>query len=315
MKIAFVGKGGSGKTTLASLFSRYLANSGHPVLVIDADINQHLGLSLGLSADEVDAIPAMGIEIDHLKDYVRGTNPRIASTADMIRTTPPGHGSRLLRIKENNPIFEYFSRITPDGIRFFGLGPFTEEDLGVKCYHTKIGAAELLLSHLVDQQKEYVITDMTAGADAFATGIFTKFDVTFLVVEPTLKSVGVYQQYRDYAKEYDLTIKVIGNKIEGAEDLEFIRDHVGDDLVATIGKSGYIKSLEKGIFKDLSELESEIRDALQDMQSCVDAVELDYETKHRYTVMIHQKTANDRLGKKDLLLTQIDPTFTGANYR
>jgi CO dehydrogenase maturation factor len=37
MKLAFVGKGGSGKTTLAALFSRHLARKGllnqHPELV------------------------------------------------------------------------------------------------------------------------------------------------------------------------------------------------------------------------------------------------------------------------------------------
>ena len=42
MKIAFAGKGGSGKTTLSSLFTRHLAALGLPVVAIDADINQHL---------------------------------------------------------------------------------------------------------------------------------------------------------------------------------------------------------------------------------------------------------------------------------
>ena len=36
MKIAFAGKGGSGKTTLSSLFARHLAGQGLPVVAIDA---------------------------------------------------------------------------------------------------------------------------------------------------------------------------------------------------------------------------------------------------------------------------------------
>ncbi len=60
MKIAFVGKGGSGKTTLSSLFVRHLAASGAPVLAVDADINQHLGAALGLDDAEAAALPAMG---------------------------------------------------------------------------------------------------------------------------------------------------------------------------------------------------------------------------------------------------------------
>ena len=68
MKIAFVGKGGSGKTTLSSLFVRHLASAGAPVVAIDADINQHLGVALGLSEDEAAAIPAMGEHLPEIKD-------------------------------------------------------------------------------------------------------------------------------------------------------------------------------------------------------------------------------------------------------
>ena len=92
MKIAFAGKGGSGKTTLLSLFVRHLAGQGLPVVAIDADINQHLAEALGASQP-----PAMGAHLTEIKKYLRGTNPRISSAAAMVKTTPPGRGSRLLR--------------------------------------------------------------------------------------------------------------------------------------------------------------------------------------------------------------------------
>ncbi len=48
--IAVAGKGGSGKTSLASLVIRYLRNSGKgPILAVDADANANLGESLGLT--------------------------------------------------------------------------------------------------------------------------------------------------------------------------------------------------------------------------------------------------------------------------
>ena len=48
--IAVAGKGGSGKTSLASLIIRYLKNSGTgPILAVDADANANLGESLGLT--------------------------------------------------------------------------------------------------------------------------------------------------------------------------------------------------------------------------------------------------------------------------
>jgi CO dehydrogenase maturation factor len=51
--IALAGKGGSGKTSIASLIIRYLksCNTG-PILAVDADPNANLGESLGLSVRE-----------------------------------------------------------------------------------------------------------------------------------------------------------------------------------------------------------------------------------------------------------------------
>lgn len=108
----------------------------------------------------------------------------------MIKTTPPGEGSRLLRVSEDNPVFDACARTVrlDDGdIRLMATGPFTESDLGVACYHSKVGAVELCLNHLVDGPDEYVVVDMTAGSDSFASGMFTRFDMTFLVAEPTRK--------------------------------------------------------------------------------------------------------------------------------
>ena len=89
MKVAFVGKGGAGKTTLAALFARYLAASAATVLAVDADINQNLGAALG---DDLDAAVPLGAHLDAIKTYLRGDNARISSTAAMVKTTPPGRG-------------------------------------------------------------------------------------------------------------------------------------------------------------------------------------------------------------------------------
>jgi CO dehydrogenase maturation factor len=53
ISIAVAGKGGSGKTTVASLVIRYLMqNSIGPILAVDADPNANLGESLGLGVKE-----------------------------------------------------------------------------------------------------------------------------------------------------------------------------------------------------------------------------------------------------------------------
>src|SRR5688572_28540794 len=97
MKVAFVGKGGSGKTTLAALFSRSLQAGGRPVLAIDADINQHLAVALGAPESDASQLPALGNIMHLIKEYLTGDNPRVTPHT-MIKTTPPGRGSRLVRI-------------------------------------------------------------------------------------------------------------------------------------------------------------------------------------------------------------------------
>ena len=225
-----MGKGGSGKTTLSSLFVRHLAGQGLPVVAIDADINQHLGEALGVSSDP----PAMGAHLAEIKEYLRGGNPRIASAATMVKTTPPGRGSRLLRLGGADPVHG-LSVGTPCGARLMATGPFSDDDLGVSCYHAKTGAVELYLNHLVDGPGEYVVVDCTAGAESFASGMFTRFDLTFLVAEPTRKGVGVYRQWSEYADGYDVALAVVGNKVQHQPDADFLREHVGDGLLTCFG--------------------------------------------------------------------------------
>ena len=105
MKVAFVGKGGSGKTTLASLFALRAAGSGAPVLALDADIHQNLAVALGADEEVAAGLPALPDHLTALKEWLRGDNPRIPDAASMIKTTPPGRGSRLVTVTEDNPVY------------------------------------------------------------------------------------------------------------------------------------------------------------------------------------------------------------------
>ncbi|HEY8471813.1 MAG TPA: ATP-binding protein [Natronosporangium sp.] len=310
MKIAFVGKGGSGKTTLTALFARHLARAGAPLLCIDADINQHLAAALGASEDEAVLLPALGDHLTEIKEHLRGSNPRISSAAAMLKTTPPGRGSRLLAVTGANPLYDRLVRDV-GGVRLAVTGPFATEDLGVACYHSKVGAVELLLNHLVDGPGEYVVVDMTAGADSFASGLFTRFDATFLVCEPTLRSVGVYRQYVGYAHSFGVRVCVVGNKVDDDSDVEFLRAHVGADLLTWVGRSAYVKAAERGAVRPIAELEPANRAALTAIRSYTDAMTKDWVTYTRQAHEFHRRNASawasDRVGED--LTAQIDPEF------
>jgi len=309
VKIAFVGKGGSGKTTLASLFARHLAAAGLPVLAIDADVNQHLGVALGLE-EETAQPPAMGDHLEAIKDYLRGDNPRIRSTATMVKTTPPGRGSRLLRVVERNHLYELLERRVGE-VRLLATGPFQQDDLGVACYHSRTGAVELLLNHLVDGPGEYVVVDMTAGADCFASGLFTRFDRTFLVVEPTRKSVAVWRQYQGYASGFDVNLSAVGNKVQAGGDVAFLREELGTHLLVCVEHSGFVRAAEQGRPLALDALEAANRTALERLREAVDATPKDWAKFSRQAVGFHLRNAsawaNARTGED--LATQVDPGF------
>jgi CO dehydrogenase maturation factor len=308
MRTAFVGKGGSGKTTLSALFAQHLARSSAPVVAIDADINQHLGAALGLAEDEQREIVPLSTRLAEIKEYLRGDNPRIASADVMVKTTPPGRGSRLLRPLGPDPVHARHVRDVA-GVGLMTTGVFAEEDLGVACYHSKLGAVELYLNHLVDGLGEYIVVDMTAGADSFASGLFTRFDMTFLVAEPTRKGVSVYRQYKDHAAEFGVPLAVVGNKVTSEDDRLFLKEHVGDDLLVCFGHSDWVRAREQGRHTGVLELEHRL--ALEELRTAVDLRTKDWEAFQRQAIEFHLRNARawaDRATGQDLS-TQVDPDF------
>jgi CO dehydrogenase maturation factor len=228
----------------------------------------------------------------------------------MVKTTPPGRGSRLLRVGEDNPVWSACVREV-SGVRLAVTGGFAESDLGVSCYHSKTGAVELLLNHLVDGEDEYVVVDMTAGADAFASGLFTRFDRTFVVCEPTVRAVGVYRQYVDYARDHDVAVSVVGNKVTDPADEEFLRERIGSDLSACLGFSRLVRAAEQGHAGPIDDLEPHNVGVLERMWRTVDGTPRDWLRFTRQAVDFHLRNAhawaNAQTGID--LATQVDPDF------
>jgi CO dehydrogenase maturation factor len=308
MRIAFVGKGGSGKTTAAAVFSRRLATSGRTVLAVDADINQHLGPALGH-----DGPPPRPLGADQrwLKNHLRGTNPLIPSADVMIKTTPPGPGSRLLDLDPSGELLSRHAAHTAEGVRYLVTGEFDEDDIGVSCYHSKTGAVELYLNHLVDGPGEYVVVDMTAGADAFASGLFTRFDLTVLVSEPTRRGVGVYRQYAEHARRYGVALRVLGNKVSDDDDVAYLREQVGDALIGCVSQSAWVRAAERGTPAPVADIEPANRAAFDAVLAALDGTRRDWATYHRHTVEFHLRNAaawGDRAAGTELA-RQIDPHF------
>lgn len=103
MKIAVVGKGGAGKTTVSGTIARAMARSGHSVLALDADANPMLGISLGLGPERTEALVAA----------------RQALDAGEGEHQPTGEG-----------IIEAFGADAPDGVRVVVITRIDQYDPG-----------------------------------------------------------------------------------------------------------------------------------------------------------------------------------------
>jgi CO dehydrogenase maturation factor len=64
VRLAVVGKGGSGKTTTAAVIARTLARRGMSVVALDCDTNPNLGISLGVGDEETERLIAMRQALD-----------------------------------------------------------------------------------------------------------------------------------------------------------------------------------------------------------------------------------------------------------
>lgn len=64
MKVAIVGKGGSGKTTIAAVLARMLARRGLSVTALDCDTNPNLGISIGLGEQVTERLVAIRQALD-----------------------------------------------------------------------------------------------------------------------------------------------------------------------------------------------------------------------------------------------------------
>jgi len=102
MKIAVVGKGGTGKTTTSGTLARLLARQGWEVIALDCDASPNLGLSLGLSVAETERLAAIRQALD--AEEVEHA-PSVPELLDRFGTWAPD-GVRLAvvtQIEHRNP--------------------------------------------------------------------------------------------------------------------------------------------------------------------------------------------------------------------
>ncbi|MDD5254910.1 MAG: AAA family ATPase [Candidatus Omnitrophica bacterium] len=219
--IALAGKGGTGKTTIASLLVRALVrrNEG-PVLAIDADPNSNLAESLGAEAG--DTIGSILDEVCAHPDEV---------PAGMTK-------DRFIEYRIHHAIRE------EEGFDVLTMGK--PEGPGCDCYVNNI-LRNLMISLIKDYR--YVIIDNEAGLEHLSRRTTRSADTLLVVSDASI--VGLKAARRIAALVQELKIKVkhkllLVNRLEGAFEkqkaadlgLEFIGSIPSDNNITQLSLNG-----------------------------------------------------------------------------
>ncbi len=317
MRIAFVGKGGSGKTTLSVLFSQYVREykkDKTPILVIDADLNMHLSSLLGFEGLPKEMHISHPIAVKTILNYLRGTNERIKELKHFRKTTPPARGSRFIVLHDPNDFILKQFTIGDNDFKLMVVGTYDSEGIGAMCYHNNLAILENILSHLIDKRGT-VVADMVAGVDAFANTLHIQFDMLVLVVEPTKLSISVYNQYQKLANDAGISnsLFVVGNKIRNEADKEFILKHIpNNQVLGFITDSEYLrKNEQEGGLLDINMLEPENKETIEIIANKFFNIQPDYTARLHRLYELHRKYVSQDYIKERFgdLTDQIDESF------
>lgn len=211
MRVAFMGKGGAGKSALAGTFARLLAKQGEPVLVIDSDPLPGLALSLGMSSSDA------GIPDDATVERPEGEEgPRFS-----LR---PGLTAEAA--------IEQYAASGPDGLRLLQFGKLS-------------GPINTLMrsQHAFHQIREqlapdrwHLVGDLPGGTRQPFFGWARFASMALVVIEPSEKGLlsgRRLARLRD-DEEAPAEIVVVVNKARAESDTARVEERTGLRVVATV---------------------------------------------------------------------------------
>jgi CO dehydrogenase maturation factor len=217
VKIAVTGKGGVGKTLIAAGLSWSLARSGKKTIAIDADPSPNLGLMLGLSQEQADAIIPLSENASLIEEKTGTAFPGVYnlnfSVTDIVRD---------------------FSVFTPAGVHLLVMG--TVRQMGSGCTCTANSLVRNLLRHLMTERDEAIVLDMGAGVEHLGRGTADSVDLMLVVTTADSRAISAAGTIVRMAKEAGIPhVMLAGNRIEGAQQRNRVQEWAGKNTIPVLG--------------------------------------------------------------------------------
>lgn len=225
MKLAIVGKGGVGKTTLAAALAMRLAALGRRVIAVDADPDGNLASALGVSDNRVPS------PIAQMRDLI------------LERTGAKDAGAGLM-FKLNPEVDDLPDRFSVDarGVRLLVLG--TVETGGKGCMCPEGAVLKALLQHLLLRVADDVILDMEAGLEHMGRASASGVDAMIVVVEPGMRSVQTAARIRKLAGDIGIRrVFIVANKIKEEREFRTLQSALEDRTI--VGAVPYCDELAR----------------------------------------------------------------------
>ncbi|MBN1357601.1 P-loop NTPase [Candidatus Bathyarchaeota archaeon] len=198
MKILICGKGGSGKSTIASLLAKDLETQGYRILVVDTDeSNYGLSAQLGLEKPKelMDQLGGKKTVVDKMwAGRSAGEKAPIFSESWGIDEIP----SECVSKKDNLYLLQIGK------VKHFGEG----------CACPMGGLSKDFLTRLKLDPKDIAVIDTEAGVEHLGRGIASSVDVLLLVLDPSYESIRLSEKISAMAKEANKSVHFVLNKMD-----------------------------------------------------------------------------------------------------
>ncbi|MEM0022482.1 MAG: P-loop NTPase [Archaeoglobaceae archaeon] len=211
MKLAISGKGGVGKTTLASVLAHLFARDGYRVTAIDCDTAMNLPSALGVKERPK--------PLSELKDIIE---ERVVMPMGTYRLNP-----------KVDDIFEDYSVYNEDGVRVLVLG--TIDKGGEGCFCPENAFLRAILRHAIFKEKDVLILDMEAGIEHLGRGTARGVDLLIAVVEPGSRAIETLERIKKLAEDIGIEkIAVVVNKFVESNEAKKIIEKIRYPIIGKI---------------------------------------------------------------------------------